>query len=219
MDHQERQEYLQILEARTRTRVVQEPFPRLTRWARSLGWNELLKVPYAPEPEMVHGHCFQNVDRKVITEGGTALYGRMFIHTPDQAIQTESHAVWMDSAGQVFDITPTADTTHEPGHILFAPDPSVDELRGGSPEFHLLLSLKPRVKRLFAFEQALADLLATGFVSIVPVPVFDFPRLDRIISESGLPEEVMEDFLGKFVIKLSRAPGLDFPERYRKYLG
>jgi hypothetical protein len=137
---------LNLLEARrVQSRVVKAPFPKLTKWARSMGWYELVKVPLKPESGMLAGQCFDNVARKVAQDGGRVEYGHLFVLVPDQAIQTTSHAIWVSPKGERIDIT-QMEYNHVGDHVLFAPDPSVVKKKGASPSHYCLLSTNPKIR-------------------------------------------------------------------------
>jgi hypothetical protein len=183
-------EFLQLFnDYSSQSRIVEESFPQLTEWATSMGWDVLVRVPLRPGFGLSAGNCFSNVVARVARDGGVAEYGRMFLLVPEQVIQTTSHVIWVSPAGERIDITPL-ERGHTQKHVLFAPDPSVEERRGRSPSYHYLLSTNPKVRGIFSLHQALEDWMADGLVSFDALHTLDFPRLDRIIEESELPERV-----------------------------
>lgn len=182
--------FLELFETRSsQSRIVEASFPQLAEWATFMGWDVVVTVPLKPEPGMSAGDCFSNVAHKIARDGGTAEYGRIFVLTPGQAIQTTSHAIWISPSGERVDIT-HLESGHHQSHVLFAPDPSVRERKGASPSYHCLLSADPKVRRIFALEQAIEDWIADAFISLNAQPALDYSILERIIEESELPEHV-----------------------------
>jgi len=63
--------------------------------------------------------CFINVRQKIAREGGTTQHGWIIWEDPDRLIEGVFHAVWVNPAGELIDITPQMDGEKQ---ILFLPD-------------------------------------------------------------------------------------------------
>lgn len=75
------------------------------------------------------------------------------------------------------------------------------------------------MKKLFGFEQAVDDWRAAGFVSLTSPPALNFPRLDAIVREAGLPTEVTDALLTvKLEDVLKASPEVRLPNTYSALL-
>lgn len=59
----------------------------------------------ATDPEAIENECFKNVAYKVQKDGGTIAYGWQF-HRQPFSLEAEFHAVWQDSDGSLWDVSP-----------------------------------------------------------------------------------------------------------------
>lgn len=65
--------------------------------------------------------CFQNVSRKVASDGGSMVIGWSIWETPGLFVEAEFHAVWQAPTGDLVDITPRPNLSNR---ILFLPQPA-----------------------------------------------------------------------------------------------
>lgn len=97
--------------------------PALLAFASSsLGGLPLVEVPVVPDRQYgLYCWCFDGVLQKVKHDGGGVRLGWVIWEWPNAFLNAEFHAVWIEPAGQLVDITPKplGET-----RILFAPDPS-----------------------------------------------------------------------------------------------
>lgn len=86
------------------------------------------KLPGSGEPEFVAvrpslasvlGECYDNVERQVAENGGTAQLGWTIRVRPGRLIEAEFHSVWRQEDGVLVDVTPHANNGTE---IMFVPD-------------------------------------------------------------------------------------------------
>ena len=89
--------------------------------ATSLGGLTIVEVPVVPDQYGLYCFCFDGVLEKVRHDGGGIRLGWVIWEWPNAFLNAEFHAVWIDPAGQLVDITPKplGEKT-----ILFAPDPT-----------------------------------------------------------------------------------------------
>lgn len=72
-----------------------------------------------PMPHAEGKECFENVQKKISTEGGDIVYGWSIWLCPDFFIEAEFHAIWRSPEGIHIDTTPQDDGTQQ---ILFVSD-------------------------------------------------------------------------------------------------
>lgn len=72
------------------------------------------------EPYALFDECYQNVENKIVHDGGDIVYGWKIWLAPKCFIEGEFHAIWQSENGELRDITPNS--TGE-DLILFVPDP------------------------------------------------------------------------------------------------
>jgi len=76
-------------------------------------------VPVRPVAGAIIDECFANVEHHVNKHGGSIQYGWIIWEHPGVIIEGNFHACWVDTAGQVVDVTPKQDRETE---ILFLRD-------------------------------------------------------------------------------------------------
>jgi len=64
--------------------------------------------------------CYGNVEKKIKKDGGKVQYGWQVILCEPVFIEAQFHAVWVDPAGAMHDVTPTG--IEDMSRILFLPD-------------------------------------------------------------------------------------------------
>ena len=90
--------------------------------ASSLDGLPIIDVPVVPDQQYgLYCWCFDGVLEKVKHDGGGILLGWVIWEWPNAFLNAEFHAVWIDPAGQLVDITPKPLGEKS---ILFAPDPA-----------------------------------------------------------------------------------------------
>jgi hypothetical protein len=80
---------------------------------------EFVKV--IPEPYSVLNDCFNNVNNKIKSDGGSIQYGWQIWLWAGTFIEAEFHALWVSNDNQYIDITPKDIPTER---IVFVPDAS-----------------------------------------------------------------------------------------------
>jgi hypothetical protein len=90
--------------------------------ASSLDGLPLIEVPVVPDRQYgLYCWCFDGVREKVKHDGGGVRLGWVIWEWPNAFLNAEFHAVWVDPAGHLVDITPKPVGEKR---ILFAPDPA-----------------------------------------------------------------------------------------------
>ena len=112
--------------------------------ASSLGGLPIVEVPVVPDQRCgLYCWCFDGVLEKVRRDGGGVRLGWVIWEWPNAFLNAEFHAVWIDPAGQLVDITPKPLGEKS---ILFAPDPTYPHV--------LDLTHRPRNRRTRIYASA-----------------------------------------------------------------
>ncbi len=77
-------------------------------------------IPSMPFADARMSYCFENVDRMIQKNGGSAVAGWALWHKPGIYYEAELHCVWRNPAGDLIDVSPQF---LNPPHILFVADP------------------------------------------------------------------------------------------------
>jgi hypothetical protein len=93
-------------------------------FAAKLGSEAPRYVPVANDPLGLYGWCSDGVLEKMKSAGGSIRFGWNIWEWPRVLLTGEFHAVWVDPAGELIDITPKP---HGETRIVFVPDPSYPE--------------------------------------------------------------------------------------------
>lgn len=121
--------------------------PELTQLVRdfcaTLSDAEPEYVPVKPEGKA--GYCYPNVKKKVETDGGDIVYGRM-IWLGKALIEAEWHAVWLKD-GRLVDVT--AKTASE-DRILFVRTNEVWDGKSVFPNIRHLLTDDPQIRQVIS---------------------------------------------------------------------
>lgn len=81
---------------------------------------EQIEVPCLPVSYAEYSHCYSNVEKKILRDGGTIEYGWFISHNAFYAEATH-HAVWQNNMGELFDISPLK-SPYPCSSIAFIPD-------------------------------------------------------------------------------------------------
>jgi hypothetical protein len=77
-------------------------------------------VDVTPDAGSEVNECFQNVGRRVASDGGCMVIGWSIWETPNLFVEAEFHAVWSSPTGDLVDVTPKPNLSNR---ILFLPQP------------------------------------------------------------------------------------------------
>ena len=112
-------------------------------------------VPVRPVPGAIINECFPNVEHHVKKHGGSIQYGWIIWEHPGVIIEGNFHACWIDTAGELVDVTPKQDKEKE---VLFlrdtkrvydgTPVDNVRELITEDPAFLKTLRLQEELGKL-----------------------------------------------------------------------
>ena len=75
-------------------------------------------IPVKPWHESDIDDCFNNIERKVLVDGGQIQYGWTIWENPGVLVEGEFHAVWISPEEEIIDITQKKDNEQQ---ILFLP--------------------------------------------------------------------------------------------------
>ena len=95
--------------------------PAVISLCESLNAEPPTYVPVRQDPHGIYGFCNLGVVEKIKADGGTIRFGWNIWEYPGLYLTAEFHAVWVDAAGTLIDITPKPDGETQ---IVFAGDPS-----------------------------------------------------------------------------------------------
>jgi hypothetical protein len=101
--------------------AITEP---IKAFAATLGSEGPRYVPVAADPLGLYGWCSDGVLERMKESGGSIRFGWIIWEWPGVLLTGEFHAVWVDPAGQLIDITPKP---HAETRIVFVPDQSYFE--------------------------------------------------------------------------------------------
>jgi hypothetical protein len=93
-------------------------------FASTLGLEVPRFVPVATDPLGLYGWCSDGVLEKIKNAGGSIRFGWTIWEWPRVLLTGEFHAVWVDVADKLIDITPKP---HGETRIVFVPDPTYPE--------------------------------------------------------------------------------------------
>jgi hypothetical protein len=79
-----------------------------------------LFIKVTPAPNAKLSFCGENVKNHIKEHDGKFEYGWIIWHRPNINFEAEAHSIWIDKAGERYDITPHEEETN--GNILFLPD-------------------------------------------------------------------------------------------------
>lgn len=144
-----------------------------------------LYIPSRPDAKAIELDCFENVRKKIESDGGSSIYGWNVWFCAGILIEAEFHSVWKSPAGEMLNVTPLPIETDR---ILFIPDPKrkyegvqVDNIR-------IALQKNPLIKEYIQLHQRMFKIMNRGdlahqhgFVIVDPheyVPIKK--RLDKI---------------------------------------
>ncbi len=187
-------QYERILKQPVRTRILEKRTKQLNEFIKTFSSETLISVACLPDKLANPKRCFVNVEEKIERMGGSMITGWIFNEYEDKCIQGEAHAIWMDKyKKKKFDITPHQ---FQPERVLFLPDEKVALKRGYTAAPKLILSDDPRVVAIEIFNTELEktkEKLFSGFGKPMEIST---EEIGRIISVSGLPQDVASHFLG-----------------------
>lgn len=89
---------------------------------KRLGASRCVEVARVPSTRYRASQCYWNVAEHVSTYGGVALYGWMVIEIPAVALLAWHHAIWIRSATEMIDISPSPLTGYAQGTTVFVVD-------------------------------------------------------------------------------------------------
>lgn len=115
--------------------------PKIQSFLAGLSTEPPVWTPVVDDPTGLFGWCSDGVLEKVRLDGGTICYGWTIWELPKLLVTAEFHAVWVDSHGKLWDITPKPAGETQ---ILFVPDNSYPQ------DFDF--DLRPRNRRMRLYE-------------------------------------------------------------------
>ena len=98
----------------------------LDHFCRKINGHNPFLIPLIPEPWAKADHCFQNVDRMIVMNGGTSQAGWQFAlkrFERSKILVAVHHGVWQSPDDELIDITaPNKDLLIQSKQIWFLPD-------------------------------------------------------------------------------------------------
>lgn len=136
--------------------------------------------------DAVINDCFENVRRVINRNSGTQILGWKIWETiPNVMIEAEFHAVWLDEAEQMHEVSPNVSPLSRKTYkkILFLPDPNaiydgkqIDNLR-------IALVKDPTVKKFIKSAKRLYQLKNTGALADYYGEILMTPEMNRTYNE------------------------------------
>jgi hypothetical protein len=141
-------------------------------------------VPVQPVAGAIINECFPNVENHVKKHGGSIQYGWIIWEHPRVIIEGNFHACWVDTAGQLVDITPKQDREQT---ILFLPD--TKRVYDGTPVDNVreFITKDPAILKTLKMQEDLNKLRVKYNVNGVrsEIPVHELERIGFPVPEGN----------------------------------